>query len=191
MINKFTNNIIQLYLNNYSKRYYLRELARKLKKPHQTIKPYLKLPVLIEEKRGKIIEYYLNLKSPLLLNYLTIAEQDKLINLLEKDILLKTLYQKLLPNFKTSTFIIFGSATRSTKEANDIDLLAITKDNIKSIIKEFEEIYSKKIHLIQINEISDLSTSLKKEIYKNHLILNNTEEIIRYFIDQYEKNQLV
>ena len=44
MVKKVTKNkIIGLFLNNYDKRFYLRELASELKKPHQTIKPYITL----------------------------------------------------------------------------------------------------------------------------------------------------
>ncbi len=42
MVKKVTYpKIIGLFLEDYSRRAYLRELADELKKPHQTIKPYI------------------------------------------------------------------------------------------------------------------------------------------------------
>ena len=68
MVKKLTKfNIIEQYLNNYDKRYYLRELAYLLKKPHQTIKPYIeelvKEEILIKNHRKNIVEYNLNFKN--------------------------------------------------------------------------------------------------------------------------------
>ena len=60
MVKKITKSeIIGLYLNDYSKRFYLRELASLLKKPHQTIKPYVenlvKDKILIKDIRKNIL----------------------------------------------------------------------------------------------------------------------------------------
>ena len=68
MVRKVTNpKIISLYVDDYSKRYYLRELASLLQKPHQTIKPYLealtKENILMKHLRGKILEFSLNFKN--------------------------------------------------------------------------------------------------------------------------------
>ena len=70
-------------------------------------------------------------------------------------------------------------------------MLVIGKSNIKKTINEFEEIYNKKIHKIQVNVLSKLNNTLIKEIYKKHLIFNNTEQVVRFFGELYEKNKLV
>jgi len=194
MVRKFTKyQIISLYLNDYDKRYYLRELAFPLKRPHQTIKPYVeelvKEGILIRNKRKKIIEYNLNFKNKKIYDYLVIAEKQKLMERLEQDTLLDILYEKISPFFKDNTFIIFGSIVDKDKKANDIDLLIIGKKNIFGI-EDFEKIY-KKIHKIQILNIKKLTLTLTKEVYKKHLILNNTEQVIKFFGDLYEKNKLV
>ena len=46
-------------------------------------------------------------------------------------------------------------------------------------------------HKIQITDSSKLTLVLIKEIYKNHLILNNTELIVRFFGGLNEQNKLV
>lgn len=176
--------ILELYLNNYNQKYYLRELAALLKKPHQSLTPHLnelvKENILIKEKRKAITEFSLNRKNPQLINYLVMAEKERLIEKL-KDPLFKILYEKLYPSFTQNTFIIFGSSTKSLREAGDIDLLSIGKFNIKKIIRDFQEIYNKKIHLIQTKSIKEIGNPLLKEVIKKHLILNNTEYVINYF----------
>lgn len=196
MIRKVTKyKIIGLYLKDYSRRLYLRELAYELRKPHQTIKPYVE--ELVKERilnkliRKKITEYSLNTKSKIVYDYIVIAEKEKLIESLNEDILLKTLFEKLSPNFLSTTFLIFGSATISTQKASDIDLLVIGKRDISKTIKDFQEIYNKKIHKIQVTSLDKISLTLIKEIYKKHLILNNTDFVIRYFGDLYGQNKLV
>ena len=100
--------------------------------------------------------------------------------------------RKLLKTYKdVGDFIIFGSAVNKIQPGSDIDLLVIGKQNITKYIDDFEKIYNKKIHKIQINKLNDLTLTLVKEIYKKHLILNNTEEVIRFFGELYEKNKLV
>lgn len=196
MVKKVTKSgIIQAFLNNYSRRYYLRELAEILEKPHQTIKPYIiemvKENILLEIKRRKITEYALNFKNKNIYDYLIIAEKEKMLERLNQDIYLKTLFEKLALYFEKDTFIIFGSAVENIKKGSDIDLIDIGKQNIKIALDDFEDIYNKKIHLIKVDNLKNITLSLIKEIYKKHLIFNNAEKIIRYFGGLYEKNKLV
>ena len=196
MVKKVTNSqIIAQYLDNYGKKYYLRELASLLKKPHQTIKPYLeeltKEKILIKNKRKNITEYELNLKNKKIYDYITIAEKEKLIEKLKEDTLLNILYEKLSVYFNKNIFIIFGSAVIKIQKESDIDLLVIGKKDMSEPIKDFEEIYNKKIHKTQIVDLNKLNSTLIKEVYKKHLILNNTEQIICFFGELYEQNKLV
>ncbi len=196
MVEKITKSkIICLYANDYDKRYYLRELAFLLKKSHQTIKPYVeklvKEGILVKNQRKNIIEYNLNFKSRQIYDYLVIAEKEKLIKRLEQDTLLGILFEKLSSFFISNIFLIFGSSVERLQKGSDIDLLIIGKSNINKTINEIEEIYNKKIHKVQVSDLNKLNNTLIKEIYKKHLIFNNTEQIIRFFGGLYEKNKLV
>jgi len=196
MVKKFTTyKIIEQFTNDYDRKYYLRELANLLKKPHQTIKPYVeelvKKGILIKNKRKNIIEYFLDFKNKQIYDYLIIAEKEKLIRKLDKETLLKVLFEKLSSFFAENTFVVFGSSVKKLEKETDIDLLVIGKSNIRKIVEEFEEIYNKKLHKIQVNSLNKLDDALIKEIYKKHIILNNTEKIIRFFGELYEKNKLV
>lgn len=196
MVEKITNyKIIAQFVSDYGKKFYLREMAALLKKPHQTIKPYVeglvKERILIKTRRKNIVEYSLDFKSKQTYDYLIIAEKERLIERLKEDTLLKVLFERLSSFFVDNTFLIFGSSAEKIKKGSDIDLLVIGKSNLDKVIDEFEEIYNKRIHKVQINILNKLNLALIKEIYKNHLILNNTEQSVRFFGELYEKNKLV
>ena len=196
MVKKITKvKIIAQYASDYSKKYYLRELGSLLKKPHQTIKPYVEELVkegsLTKNKRKNIVEYSLNFKSKQIFDYIVIAEKERLIEKLKEEPVLKVLYEKLSLHFSDSTFVIFGSSVNKIERGSDIDLLIVGKTNISKIINEFQEIYNKKVHKVQIKDLEKLTPALTKEIYKKHLIFNNTEQIVRFFGEQHEQNKLV
>lgn len=196
MVKKITEfSILSLYINDYSKRYYLRELASLLKKPHQSIKPYaeglVKEGILIKNKRKKIIEYNLNFKDKKLHDYLVIAEKGKLMERLNEDMLLRILFEKLSSFFRNNTFVVFGSSVHKVQKGSDIDLLVVGNQNIGKQIEDFEKVYNKKVHKIQVTSIKNITLTLVKEVYKKHLIFNNTELMIRFFGELYEQNKLV
>ncbi len=196
MVKKITKeNIIGLYLNDYSRRYYLRELASLLGKPHQTIKPHIETlveeKIIMKNKRKNITEYALNFKNKKIYDCLIIAEKSKLMGQFSEDMLLKVLFEKLSIYFEKNTFVIFGSGSVAKLGSADIDLLVVGKQNMSKNIEDFEKIYHKKIHKIQVSSLAKLTHSLVKEIYKKHIILNNTEQIIRFFGGLYEQNKLV
>jgi len=196
MVKKVTKaKVVMQFVNDYDKRYYLRELAVLLKKPHQTIKPYIeelvKEGIFIKNQRKNIVEYSLNFKSRKIYDYLVIAEKEKLMERLDEDTLLKILFEKFSSFFANNIFLIFGSSVEKIKKGSDIDLLVVGKVNIDKVIRGFEEVYNKKIHKVQVNNLNKLNNTLIKEIYKKHLIFNNTEQIVRFFGGLYEKNKLV
>jgi len=196
MVKKITSGgIINLYLNDYGKRYYLREISFLLGKPHQSVKPYVeklaKENILIKYERKNLVEYGLNFENKKIYDYLVISEKEKTVGRLNEDVLFSLFYEKLSVFFGKASFLIFGSFVIESKKNSDIDLVVIGKINISKQIKEFEEIYNKKIHKVQVSNLEKLNLSLIKEIYKKHLILNNTECMIRFFGELYEKNKLV
>ena len=196
MVKKITKfEVISLYLNDYGKRYYLRELAFLLKKPHQSIKPYaeelVKEGILIKNKRKNIVEYNLNFKDKKLYDCLIISEKEKLMARLKEDALLRILFEKLSAFFRNNTFVIFGSAANKVRKGSDVDLLVIGEQDIDKQIKDFEKVYNKNVHKVQMRGIENITLALIKEIYKKHLIFNNTEQIIRFFVEFHEQNKLV
>lgn len=196
MVKKITKSqIIELFLNDYSRRIYLREAASELKKPHQSIKPHIKSlidkKIVIETKRKNIVEYSLNFKNKAVYDYLTIAEKEKTQEYLKKETLVKALYERLSRYFNKNAFLIFGSSAESVKKGSDIDLLVVGKEDISKEIDEFKDIYSKEIHLIQVKSLKELDAAFIREIYKKHIIFNDTEKMVRFFGELHEQNKLV
>lgn len=196
MVRKITEfDLVGQYLNDYGRSYYLRELASLIKKPHQTIKPYLEKlvseKVIVKNRRRKVVEYRLNFKEHNTYEYIVIAEKERTMHRTSQDTILKVLFDNLSAFFANSTFIIFGSAVIQIRKDADIDLLVIGKQDVSKETGDFEQVYDKKIHKIQVASIENLTPALIKEIYGKHIILNNTEFIVRFFGGLYEQNKLV
>ena len=164
---------LEMYLDNLNKRVSLSEFEKHFNRPHQTIKNQLKAlvnaKILIEEKKTRLVFYTINKENTALKEYISICEKERMFHFLDKRPLIKRLYTLLAP--KAENILIFGSAAAS-EEFNDIDLLIISKKAVKKTIKDFEETYSVKIHLIQA-EKKDLTKTLLNEIKKKHIILKN------------------
>lgn len=186
MVNYYT--YLGMFLQNTNKEINLKEFEKQYGVPHQTIKPrlekFVKARVLNKEKRDRFLFYSINKDNPLTREYLTICEKERLIEFLDKKPIMKRLYEELAKYFKDSSILLFGSSTNNEKY-NDIDLLAITKnDAIKKTVKQFEQTYSKKIHLITTNE-KNMTKRFKNELQKKHIILNNHDYFWKVLYNEY------
>ncbi len=162
---------------------HLAEISRELKMPHPTARIYLnefeKQGVVVKQTKGRLTLYKLNYSNPLIVDYLILVEKNKLINKSSKEVLLKEIVS-FLHNLNNPT-IIFGSASHNLKNANDIDLVIIGRFD-KNSFKEFEKKYEIKFHLINLNRLEEISSSLKEEIKKKHLIIQDSESIIKWML---------
>lgn len=171
----------------YTREYlHLAEISKKLKKPHSSVRKYLnffeKKGILIKDLKGRLTLYKLNINSPIIIDYLTLVEKEKLIKQCNKDLLINELTSFLHNNLNESNkALIFGSATIDTKKSNDIDLLITGKIN-EDIINKFEKKFNVKIHLINVKNLKTITQSLKTEIMKKHLIIQGSEKIIKWLI---------
>ncbi|MAE42925.1 hypothetical protein CMO93_04080 [Candidatus Woesearchaeota archaeon] len=184
MVNYYT--YLEIFLDDLDKRINLGEFEKYFKIPHQTIRKYLdilvKANILIEEKKERLRLYWINKGNPLVFDYISICEKQRLDNLL-KNSLFKSLYAHVSPHFNKNNILIFGSSVNGAN-FKDIDLFVISKDNeIKKILRKFEQTYSIKLHIIQTNE-KDISKPFIKELIKSHIILNNHD----YFVNLLYKN---
>ncbi len=162
---------------------HLAEISRKLKMPHPTARIYLnnfeKEGVIIKQIKGRLTLYKLNYFNPLIIDYITLVEKNKLIKNCLNEIILKEITSFL--NKLTNTILIFGSASINIKKAKDIDLMIIG-DFDKQKFKDFEKKYNLKFHLINLKKLDEINQSLKEEIKKKHLIIQNSEEIIKWML---------
>lgn len=182
---------LEMFLDDLHKQISLIEFEKHFKKPHQTIKRHLKFltksKILIEDKKNKFLFYKLNLENPLLFEYLSICEKERTFKHIENP-LFNRLYELISPEFKNSNILIFGSSA-TKKTFNDIDILILNKtasenNNLKKELNLFEQTYSIKLHIIWTNR-KTLTKTFKKEILKNHIILNNHD----YFVKILYKNE--
>ena len=187
MVNKLTTlYVLEPFLIKPHEQIHLAEIALALNRPHPTIRQHLALlekdGILKKNRKGKLSLYSLNFDNPSIVHYLTIAEKNVLIQKCKNDLLLKellhTLHTALTENNKA---LIFGSATQLLKKANDIDLL-ITGKISKEKIEEFSNKFNTQVHLINTEKLKDITQALKEEILKKHLLIQGSEEILRWLL---------
>ncbi|PIN72042.1 hypothetical protein COV22_04230, partial [Candidatus Woesearchaeota archaeon CG10_big_fil_rev_8_21_14_0_10_47_5] len=132
-------------------------------------------------KKGRFLFYSLNKENPLLFEYLSICEKERLFKFLKKPIF-NRLYNLMAAHFKNNKTLIFGSAATG-KDFSDIDILILSKDKkILKTLKDFEKTYSVKLHILQ-TEQKDITQSFINEIKRKHIILNNHDYFLRLFYE--------
>lgn len=187
MVKKITIlQVLEPFLSKPKEKLHLAEISREIKEPHPTARQWLNMleskGVLRKEFKGRLTLYSLNLEHQNILDYLIIAEKNKIIKKCEKEPILKEMVYFINSNFGENTkSLIFGSAAESFKKAEDIDLLTIGKIDERAV-KNFAERINKEIHLINVNKLNNISKSLKEEIIKKHLIIKGSEDLIRWMI---------
>jgi len=185
MVNKQT---IWSYLEpftNTSDSLHLVEISRLLKKPHPTVRSYLNLlekeGVLLKSTKGRLTLYRMNIHLPNIIDYLVLAEKEKLVKNCKNDLILAETVSFLHNNLsEQNKALLFGSCTVDSKEADDFDLLIIGKTSINSLIIELEKKLNKKIHLINVETLKDVGIGLKAEIFKKHLMVQGSEEFVKW-----------
>ncbi len=164
---------------------HLSEISRILDISHTIVRRYLidfeEIGFLNKQTIGRQTFYSLNKEFLIFIDYLTIAEKEKLISHANSSLLLKELISDLhnigLP------ILIFGSFSQKKKhKSNDIDLLIVGKKNkkTKNKLESIEKKINKKLHLIWVNSLEEVNKTLKKEILSKHLIINNPELILKW-----------
>jgi DNA-binding transcriptional ArsR family regulator len=164
---------------------HLADVSKRMGRPHSTVRKHLNLlerrGILTKSIKGRLTLYRLNPSSPCLVDYLVLAEKEKLISKSRRDLVIKELVSLLHDNLdEGSKALIFGSAIGDARKANDIDILATGKIGFGDKIKEFEKRFGVKIHLINVKNLKAVTPGLKAEIMKKHLIVQGSEEVVRW-----------
>jgi len=180
--------ILFLYLSNYTKQYYLREISKLTKIPlkttQNTISNLEKNKILKSAIRGKNKYFKLNLDNIQTKFYLLQSEIYKTILFINKYPLFKT----FLKEIKTAVpLIVFGGFAKSTtNKDSDLDLLIFSKEKLPFHLLPY------KIHKVELSETTFIKSlekqeALIKEIEDNHLILNNHSFYVNVMWDYYGK----
>ncbi len=174
--------VLEPFLSNPDEELHLSALAKEQGMPHTTLRlklaPLVADGILKKRQKGNMTFFRLNKEHPGLTEHLIIAEKTKLLARCEEEPLLLelvTLLREKLPDGTAA--ILFGSATTSVKKAHDLDLLLIGE----SIpFTAFSERYRKEVHLIHVKRFDRITSALKREIIKNHLLLRGSEDAVRW-----------
>jgi len=195
-INNMKIDIISLYRNDYLSQFHIRQMAKLIGKSHVSLLPYLKelekSKVLISKEVGKSKVFSLNLGYNQVRELLSVAEKKKSLELLDKEIFIKKIYDEFVKLDLTGSLVLFGSyASKTHTEESDVDLLYLgdLKESDSKKIKELGKIYKKEIHFVSMNfkqfrEQLSKQGVLSKEVISKHIILYNQDlfvnEVLRY-----------
>lgn len=202
-INNIKLGIISLFRGNYFSQFHIRAMAKLIGKSHVSLLPHLKSfgndKILISKEVGKSKVYSLNLENNQVREFLSLSEKKETLNLLNKEFLIKKLYDEFLNLNLNGCLVLFGSYASSTyNKESDIDLLYIgeIKESEKKKIKQFGKTYNKEIHLTSMNlkqfkEQLNKQGALIKEIVRNHIILYSHDifinEVLRNYYERKER----
>jgi len=186
MVNKLT---ISFYLEPFLTNrdfIHLSELGRKLQKNHTVVRLYMndleRRGILEKKIVGRLTMYRIK-ASPNLIDYLSLAEKERLIVKCQKDLVLKEIVRFLNENLSEGNLcLIFGSATIDARKAGDIDLLITGKIDFESKIKDLEKKLNINFHIINTKDLNSITPTLKKEIFAKHLIIQGCEQITKWLI---------
>ena len=182
--------ILTLYLGEYKKQFYLREISRLINIPLKTtqnLTNHLEKEKIIKSAvSGKNKYFRLNIDNVKTKLYILQSEIHKSILFIEKYQVFKTFLKEIKTNV---ILIVFGSFAKFKPEKDsDLDILTVSKErlNLPSHLLPY------KIHQINMSEDDFLKAieqkeTLIKEIEKNHIILNNHSFYVNIMWGYYEK----
>ncbi|MBU0980809.1 MAG: helix-turn-helix domain-containing protein [Nanoarchaeota archaeon] len=181
MVKKLTiTTALEPFLSRPKEELHLADISRQLCEPHPTVRQHLnvleKEGILRKRTKGRLTLYSLNNENDLLIDYLMIAEKQRLI-MSCKDLHLKEIINHIRSEIPRSESIIFGSAAVNFLKANDIDLLVIGMDNIKLPAR-----FNKSLHVINVKSLDKVTETLKQGIVKKHLIINGSDILVRWLL---------
>lgn len=186
--------VLSLYLGNYKKRLYLREISRlatlPLKTTQSTLSKLENEHILKGNYEGKNKYFVLNLENIRTKLYLLNAEIYRTNLFISK----YTLFKPFLKELKTNaTLIIFGSFAKFKADKNsDTDLMIISKEKIE-LPKHVLAFKLHEVNISELNFIESLRTgeTITREIMDNHVILNNHSFYVNTIWNYYLNNNFV
>src|SRR3990167_9530345 len=147
--------VLSEFSQDYSKRVYGRDIAKKHKLNQKTVSNIL----LKFENQGKNKYYFLNRFNPNISEIIKLIEINKKITFLNKHKRFIELFKELEKR-TNGTLIIFGSyAKGSEHEDSDLDLFAL--GNIQEV-KDLEKMYNLKVNILKSKKIDKEETIFKE-----------------------------
>jgi hypothetical protein len=179
MVNKITKWFFLTPFLFTNESLHLLDISRQLNKNHTVVRlnlnHFVKEGFLKISYKGRLTLYQINQDFPLKIDYLSIVEKEFLINTSNKNLILKELIFDL-HNLSSKPLIIFGSSVNNFSKAKDIDIISLEPIDFRKI----EEKYNKSVHQINVKQLFDVKIALKNEIFKQHIIVNCVEDVIKW-----------
>ena len=184
-INDMDLKVLSLFTKGYDCEYYIREVEKLCSVSSRTALVTLsrleKRGILVSKMRGKIKSYTIK-KSILSRDFFILVEQYKKIHFLEKNQLLKEVFEKS-DKFLDGVVLVFGSyAKELQKEDSDVDLFVIGKydeKKIKEVGKKYGLIINIKSYPMNIFKKELRGDVLLTEILKNHILIKDADGFVR------------
>jgi uncharacterized protein len=177
--------VLSLFTDGFDRDYYIREVERLAKVSPRTAQTVLEglesKGILRSQTRGKIKSYRL-LTNPLSIRYLVFAEQHKALSLLQKNVLVREIVEKVSSHIE-GIGMIFGSYAKYTAgKGSDVDVfIAGTYDATE--IKKISRLLGVEIHihcypqkLFERNVKNDV---FLKEVLRSHIVFMGAEQFVR------------
>lgn len=160
---------------------HLLDISRKLNENHATVRKYLnnfaKEGFLKISQKGRLTLYQINFDFPLLIDYLIIAEKEFLVFKCSQNKIFKELISDL-QKISHKPLVVFGSSVSNFSQAKDLDIIHLEDLDFKDIDMK----YNKKTHSLKVKSLKDITLTLKEEILKKHIIINGSEEVIKWLV---------
>lgn len=177
--------VLSLFTKGYDKEYYIREVEKLLGVSSRTalvILDKLEKNGILESKiKGKIKTYSIK-KSITSREFFLLTEQYKKIQFLEKNHLIKEIFEKT-DEFMQGIVIVFGSYAKAIeKDDSDLDLFIVGKyeeDKIKEVGKKYGININIKSYPMKIFKKEINNDILLREILENHVLIKDAEGFIR------------
>lgn len=180
--------VLYLFTKGFNKEYHIREVAKLLtlspRSAQLMLSNFEDKGILQSKTRGKIKAYSLR-NTDIAKEYLILVEQYKLVSFLEDRPVIKEIISKIRLQIN-GIGIIFGSYVKGLeKKDSDLDIFIAGTCNSKEI-KNISKTYGVEIN-VKIYPIKEFKKVFRediliKEVFENHLIFLNSEELIREII---------
>ena len=182
MVNKITKtkySYLEPFLTS-REQLHLLDISRRMGENHATVRKYLndfeKLGLLKKTNKGRLTMYEVNFDFSLWVDFIAAAEKDKLIRKCIANLLFREFVSEL-HKLTSKVLIIFGSASNNFKDAGDVDIISLDK---KLSVQEIGKKFDLDIHLHYVSSLKEISKTMKREILKKHLIINGSEEVVKW-----------
>ena len=181
ILNKNIAKVLEVFSDDYNKKIYGRDVAKRLKMNQKTVSNTLnkleKENILKFSIEGKNKYYYLNRFNSNIKEIIRLIEIQRKIEFLNKYKTFRELFDKINERAK-GILIIFGSyAGYFANEKSDLDISIIGKIDD---IRDLEQLYNIKINIVKISKKDfNKEDTIIKEIIKKHVILKGEYEFIR------------